>query len=270
MGKGFDVQIAEIDVAPVQIQGPKSVDLMRRPVRTRTGRPALLRADGSHRGRATRSIISQTGFTGEKGYEIYLRDATLHAEDMWNAVLEAGKPHQLKVIAPAHHRRVAAGILSWGQDMDAETLPFQVNLGYQVPRKKEADYVGKAALEAPATRSTRVAAVPHEDGGAAGRRQAHRRVRPGFLAHPRRAGRRAGRLPHLTVVVPRARDQHRPRLGARRPVGGRHQAGGQPARPVLRHPGVPVDATVVEVPFRPSVNPNQRELLKERGLDAAV
>ena len=35
-------------------------------------------------------------------------------------------------------------------------------------------------------------------------------------------------------------------------------------------PGVPVDATVVEVPFRPSVNPNQRELLKKRGLDAAV
>jgi hypothetical protein len=34
--------------------------------------------------------------------------------------------------------------------------------------------------------------------------------------------------------------------------------------------GVPVDATVVEVPFRPSVNPNQRELLKDRGLDAAV
>ena len=35
-------------------------------------------------------------------------------------------------------------------------------------------------------------------------------------------------------------------------------------------PGVPVDATVVEVPFRPSVNPNQRDLLKQQGLDAAV
>ena len=43
----------------------------------------------------------------------------------------------MMVIAPAHHRRVAAGILSRGQDMDAETLPFQVNLGYQVPRKKD-------------------------------------------------------------------------------------------------------------------------------------
>ena len=93
-------------------------------------------------------VISQTGFSGEKGYEIYLQDATLHAETLWHAILEAGEKHRLRVVAPAHHRRIAAGILSWGQDMDAETLPFQVNLGYQVPRNKLSDYVGRSALEA--------------------------------------------------------------------------------------------------------------------------
>jgi len=40
--------------------------------------------------------------------------------------------HKLMVIAPAHHRRIQAGILSWGQDMDQEHNPFQCNLGYQV------------------------------------------------------------------------------------------------------------------------------------------
>ena len=92
-------------------------------------------------------IISQTGFTGEKGYEIYVKDAHVHAETVWNAVLDAGAEFGLQVIAPAHHRRIAAGILSWGQDMDFETSPFQVNLAYQVPRNKEAEYVGKAELE---------------------------------------------------------------------------------------------------------------------------
>lgn len=62
--------------------------------------------------------------------------ATLHAEDLWNGVLAAGKAHNLMVIAPAYHRRIAAGILSWEQDMDQETLPFQCNLSYQVPRGK--------------------------------------------------------------------------------------------------------------------------------------
>ena len=67
---------------------------------------------------------------------------------MWNAVLEAGKKHSLMVIAPAHHRRIQAGILSWGQDMDQQHNPFQCNLGYQVSLSgkgewnKKADYVG--------------------------------------------------------------------------------------------------------------------------------
>jgi aminomethyltransferase len=144
--KKFDVTIDEIDVAPVQIQGPKSIDLMADLVGDAVRDiPYYGLMEAKVGGRDC--IISQTGFTGEKGYEIYLKNATLYADDMWNAVLEAGKKHNLRVIAPAHHRRIAAGILSWGQDLDAETYPFQCNLGYQVPRKKTADYIGKEALE---------------------------------------------------------------------------------------------------------------------------
>ena len=144
--KKFVVTIDEIDVAPVQIQGPKSIDLMADLVGDAVRDiPYYGLMEAKVGGRDC--IISQTGFTGEKGYEIYLKNATLYADDMWNAVLEAGKKHNLRVIAPAHHRRIAAGILSWGQDLDAETYPFQCNLGYQVPRKKTADYIGKEALE---------------------------------------------------------------------------------------------------------------------------
>jgi glycine cleavage system aminomethyltransferase T len=57
------------------------------------------------------------------------------------------KDHGGMQIAPGHHRRIAAGIMSWGQDLDHETSPFQVNLGYQVPDDKDADYIGKEALE---------------------------------------------------------------------------------------------------------------------------
>ena len=150
IGLKCNVSIAEIDVAPVQIQGPKSeallVDLLGERVRDI---PFYGLMEGQVRGRDV--IVSQTGFTGEKGYEIYLKDATLYAEDLWYAVLEAGERHNLMVTAPAHHRRIAAGILSWGQDLDQETLPFQCNLGYQVPRRKRTDYIGKAALEAART-----------------------------------------------------------------------------------------------------------------------
>ena len=145
VGLGYDVSIGEIDVAPVQIQGPKSEALMVNLFGERVRDiPFYGLMEGEVAGHPV--VVSQTGFSGEKGYEIYLRDATLYAEDLWHTLLEIGERHQLMVIAPAHHRRIAAGILSWGQDMDQETLPFQCNLGYQVPRKKKAAYIGKQKL----------------------------------------------------------------------------------------------------------------------------
>ena len=50
VGKRFDVQIAEIDVCPGADPGPQVGRPDGRPVRTRAGRAALLRADGRHRG----------------------------------------------------------------------------------------------------------------------------------------------------------------------------------------------------------------------------
>merc|ERR1712048_507033 len=90
-------------------------------------------------------VISASGFSTELGYEIYLQDATVNAEKMWNTMLEAGKKHNLKVIAPGHCRRIEAGLLSYGQDIDIETNPFECGQGWQVDLTKDA-FIGKDAL----------------------------------------------------------------------------------------------------------------------------
>ena len=270
VGKGFDVTIQEIDVSPVQIQGPKSVDVIADLV-GEEGRVlpsfGLMEAQvGGHD-----VIISQTGFTGEKGYEIYLKDSTKYAEDMWNAVLEAGVPYNLKVVAPSHHRRIAAGILSWGQDMDFETYPFQVNLAYQVPRKKEADYIGKAKLEE--VREQIAAGAPPFKTQLVGLLIGGKPITdyaPDFwLVSAAPGSDPVGYVtspwysPELEANIAMA---HVPvdatALGTEYWV--------QLPEPFADTPGEPVRAEVVEMPFRPSVNPNQRERLKMNGLDAAV
>lgn len=268
VGKRFDVAIDEIDVCPVQIQGPRSEELMVDLFGTAISEvPSYGLYEGELAGHSV--VVSQTGFTGEKGYEIYLRDATLYAEDMWNAILEAGKAHNLKVIAPAHHRRIAAGILSWGQDMDAETLPFQVNLGYQVSRTKTADYIGKAALDA-ARREVEAGRPPYaltlvglRLGGAPIEEYA-----PDFWLVS--AG--ADEDPVGYVTSP----WFSPELGtniamAHVPVAlstlGTALYVHLPDR-YAEEPGRPVEAVVVEIPFRPSVNPNTRERLHEAGVDS--
>ena len=146
VSKKFDVEIDEIDVCPLQIQGPLSEDLMAKMAGEELRDVPYYGLMETNINGAD-CVISQTGFTGEKGYEIYVRDTHENAEKVWNQVLKDGEEFGLMVIAPAHHRRIAAGILSWGQDLDHETSPFQVNLSYQVPRNKESDYIGKQELE---------------------------------------------------------------------------------------------------------------------------
>jgi len=270
VGRRFDVDIAEIDVSPVQVQGPKSVDLMADLIgpAVRDIPPYGLMA-AAVGGRDV--IISQTGFTGEKGYEIYLYDATLHAEQMWNAVLEAGERYNLRVVAPSHHRRIAAGILSWGQDMDAETLPFQVNLAYQVPRQKTADYVGKAALEA--ARDRLEAGDPPFTHKLVGMKLGGKPIddyAPDFWL--------ISATPDGDPIGYVTSPWYSPELKVNIAMGHVPVALTELGSEVWVHlpdeyaesPGTPVRAEVVEMPFRPSVNPNQRELLKEKGLDAAV
>lgn len=270
VGAKFDVDIDEIDVCPVQIQGPKSealmVDLFGDAIRDV---PSYGLFAGQVAGHPV--LVSQTGFTGEKGYEIYLHDATLYAEDMWNAVLEAGAAHDLRVIAPAHHRRIAAGILSWGQDMDAETLPFQVNLGYQVSRTKQADYVGKAALEA--VRAQLDAGSPP-----------YRRTLVGLTLGGKPIDEYA---PDFWLISTSADEPpvgyvtspwYSPELGTNIAMAHVPVASAAVGTELFVHlpdvyadtPGVPVRATVVEIPFRPSVNPNSRERLRGAGRDAAA
>jgi aminomethyltransferase len=143
----WDCEIAEIDVAPVQIQGPKAPALM----------ADLFGADSPvtkmsyydcvwEKINGVDCVISASGFSTELGYEIYLCDATPNAEKMWNKVLEVGKKHNLKVIAPGHHRRIEAGLMSYGADIDIECNPYECGMGWQVDLKRTDDFVGKDAL----------------------------------------------------------------------------------------------------------------------------
>jgi glycine cleavage system aminomethyltransferase T len=143
----YDVTVKEVDVAPVQVQGPKSKDVL-----VDLFGDSILEIPYYFLRRfeldGMRVLVSRTGYTGELGYEIYLNDATKHAARLWDAVLEAGKPHDLTVIGPCHIRRIEGGILALGADMWYDTNPYEVGMGYDwmVDLEAEGDFIGKEAL----------------------------------------------------------------------------------------------------------------------------
>lgn len=151
---GLDVRVSEPDVAPVQIQGPKSQALMRdlfgeQILDLRYYWSAEFTLDDMD------VVVGRTGYTGEIGYEIYLRHASRDATKLWDTILEAGRPHDLAVIGPCQIRRVEAGILSYGSDIALDNNaysdyaflnPYEIGLEWTVDLDQKADFIGRRAL----------------------------------------------------------------------------------------------------------------------------
>jgi aminomethyltransferase len=143
-GAGMRVELGEPDVSPIQIQGPKSKEVVRSLFGDRVDSLAYYhffetKLDGIP------LVVTRTGWTGEVGYELYLRDGS-RGVDLWDRVLAAGKPYQIRPTGPSDIRRIEAGMLNHGIDMTQNDNPYEVGLGWLVDTKKEADFIGKEAL----------------------------------------------------------------------------------------------------------------------------
>ena len=143
-GTGMNVQVRELDVAPMQIQGPKSRELVLELFGQRVQSLAYYQFFETKLG-AIPVIVTRTGWTGELGYELYLLDPA-QGNELWERVMEAGKRHGIAPTGPSDIRRIEAGILNHGIDMTLETNPFEVGLDRLVDLDKSQPFIGKNAL----------------------------------------------------------------------------------------------------------------------------
>jgi glycine cleavage system aminomethyltransferase T len=143
---GMDVRIHEPDVSPLQLQGPKSKDVIRtlfgeEVMNLRYYRCVETALDGIP------LVVSRTGWTGEVGFELYLQDSD-RGPELWDRVMESGAEHEIRAIAPSDQRRMEAGIFNYGNDMDITNNPFEVTgLERLVELDNDNDIVSRAALE---------------------------------------------------------------------------------------------------------------------------
>ena len=75
-------------------------------------------------------VVSATGYTGAGGFEIYCDNE--HAEKVWDAVFEAGKPFNIQPIGLGARDtlRLEMGFCLYGNDIDDTTSPIEAGLGW--------------------------------------------------------------------------------------------------------------------------------------------
>ena len=82
-------------------------------------------------------LISNTGYTGAGGFEIYFED--LNAGLIWNKIFEAGKEFNMQAIGLAARDtlRLEMGFCLYGNDIDDTTSPIEAGLGWITKFTKE-------------------------------------------------------------------------------------------------------------------------------------
>ncbi len=141
---GLDVTIGEPDVSPLQLQGPRSGEIMQ----ALFGDSILDLKYYWHRELELDGIpllVSRTGWSSELGYEIYLRDSS-HGDALWERIMAAGMAFGLKPGHTSSIRRIEGGMLSYHADADIKTNPYELGLDRLVDLDMEAEFIGKAAL----------------------------------------------------------------------------------------------------------------------------
>ena len=141
---GLDVKITEPDVSPLQLQGPKSGEIMRELF----GESILelkyywlreVELDGIP------LVVSRTGWSSELGYELYLRDGS-QGDALWERIMAVGQSFDLKPGHTSSIRRIEGGMLSYHADADIHTNPYELGLDRLVNLDMKAEFIGKAAL----------------------------------------------------------------------------------------------------------------------------
>lgn len=135
------------EVAQIALQGPMAETILRKLAQAKDIPEKYYHAVFHAKAAGMECIISQTGYTGEDGYEIYL--GAKDAPAMWEALMEAGKEVGLTPcgLGARDTLRLEAAMPLYGHEMTDEINPIEAGIGFAVKRKKEA-FIGKECLPA--------------------------------------------------------------------------------------------------------------------------
>jgi aminomethyltransferase len=143
---GFDVSVENHSAryAQLALQGPKAEATLS--ALTRVALPEVTYyhfTTGEAAGAPM--IIARTGYTGEDGFELFFDPS--HAGSVWNAILEAGRPHGIRPIGLGARDtlRLEMKYALYGNDIDETTTPLEAGLGWVVKLNKDR-FIGKQAL----------------------------------------------------------------------------------------------------------------------------
>ena len=143
-GGRFDVEVAQPDVWPLAVQGPKADELTAAVFGDEARSIGFFRFKVlAFRGHPL--LVARSGFSKQGGFEIFLDEPSL-ALELWDALWAAGETLQVGAGCPNLIERVEGGLLSYGNDMTRANTPLECGLDRYCALDAPIDFIGRDAL----------------------------------------------------------------------------------------------------------------------------
>ena len=142
----FDVKITDPKSRVLQIQGPASIDIMKKASNGKIDENLKYFRCGFFNLGGQNLFVSRTGFTNELGFEIYTDGFKTDHLALWDHLIECGKPYGMEFSAARAMtiRRIEGGIFGNLTDIDTAINPFEAGLEFCVDMEK--NFIGRDAL----------------------------------------------------------------------------------------------------------------------------
>ena len=144
---GAELENASDRMAQLAIQGPKAMEVLQKLTSVNLSEiPYYAFTTGEFAGQKD-VIISNTGYTGAGGFELYFYPEA--GEAIWNAIFEAGAPEGIKPIGLGARDtlRLEMGFCLYGNDLSDTTSPLEAGLGWITKFGEGKDLTARAILE---------------------------------------------------------------------------------------------------------------------------
>lgn len=143
--KGVQMTNISDDTCLFAVQGPKAVATLQKLTSVDLGSIKYYHFSIGELAGVPDVVLSNTGYTGAGGFEVYVKNA--YAEQVWNAIFEAGKEFDIKPIGLGARDtlRLEMGFCLYGNDIDDTTSPLEGGLGWITKFTKE--FTNSSALK---------------------------------------------------------------------------------------------------------------------------
>lgn len=127
---GVEMQNISDDLSLFAVQGPNAIKVLQKLTEVDLSVMEYYTFCGGTMAACEDVIISNTGYTGAGGFEIYVWNKD--AKKMWEAIFEAGKEYGIMPVGLGARDtlRLEKGFCLYGNDINDETSPIEAGLGW--------------------------------------------------------------------------------------------------------------------------------------------